>query len=46
MIRGIKYTDGNWPAKNETLINNYQNIFVKFVKNLEFVDLKLLLIKS
>jgi len=25
MIRKIKNTGGNWPATNETLINNYQN---------------------
>ena len=40
MIRQIKITGGNWPATNETLINNYQNFFVKFVKSLELSDLK------
>ena len=40
MIRQIKNTGGNWPATNETLINNYQNFFVKFVKSLELSDLK------
>ena len=40
MIRKIKNTVGNLPATNETLINNYQNIFVKFVKSLELSDLK------
>ena len=29
MIRKIKNTGGNWPATNETLINNYQNFFCK-----------------
>jgi len=40
MIRKIKNTGGNWPATNETLINNYQFFFVKFVKSLELSDLK------
>jgi len=40
MIRQIKNTGGNWPATNETLINNCQNLFVKFVKSLELSDLK------
>jgi len=40
MIRQIKNTVGNWPATNETLINNYQNFFVKFVKSLVLSDLK------
>jgi len=40
MIRQIKNTGGNWPATNETLINNYQHFFVKFVKSLELSDLK------
>ena len=40
MIRQIKNTGGNWPATNETHINNYQNFFVKFVKPIEFSDLK------
>ena len=38
MIRQIKNTGGNWPATNETFINNYQNFFVKFVKSLELSD--------
>ena len=40
MIRQIKSTGGNWAAKNETLINNDVNFFVKFVKSIEFTDLK------
>jgi len=40
MIRQIKNTGGKWPATNGTLINNYQNFFVKFVKSLELSDLK------
>jgi len=46
MIRQIKNTGGNWRATSETLINNYQNYFIKFVKSLELSDLKCLLIKS
>jgi len=40
MIQQIKSTGGNWPAKNETLIKYYVNFFVKFVKSIEFIDLK------
>ena len=40
MIRQIKSNGGNWAAKNETLIKYYVNFFVKFVKFLEFTDLK------
>jgi len=40
MIQQIKSTGGNWPAKNETLIKSYVNFFVKFVKPIEFIDLK------
>jgi len=40
MIRQVKSPGGNWPAKNETLIKNYVNFFVKFVKTIEFIDLK------
>jgi len=39
-IQQIKSTGGNWAAKNETLINNDVNFFVKFVKSIEFTDLK------
>jgi len=39
MIRQTINTGGNWPATNETLINNYK-IFVKFVKTLQLSDLK------
>ena len=40
MIQQIKSTGGNWLAKNETLIKNYVNFFVKFFKFIEFIDLK------
>jgi len=40
MIRQIIITGGNWPATSETLINNYQNFFVKFVKSIELLDVK------
>jgi hypothetical protein len=29
MIRQIKNTDGNWPATNETLVNNYSKTRVR-----------------
>ena len=40
MIKQIKNTGGNWPTMNETLVNNYLQIFVKFVKSLDFTDLQ------
>ena len=40
LIQQIKSTGGSWAAKNETLIKNYVNFFVKFVKSVEFIDLK------
>jgi len=40
MIQQIKSTGGNWPAQDETLIKNYVNFFVKYVKSIEFTDLK------
>jgi len=40
MIQQIKRTGGSWPAKNETLVKNYVNFFVQFVKSIEFIDLK------
>jgi hypothetical protein len=39
MIRKIKNTGGNWPTTNETLVNNYLQIFVTFVKSIHFTDL-------
>jgi hypothetical protein len=36
MIKQIKYTCGNWPMTNETLVNDYLQIFVKFVKSIDF----------
>ena len=40
MIQQIKSTGGNWPAKNETLVKNYVNFFVKFVRSIEIIDLE------
>jgi len=31
---------GNWPMTSETLVNNYLQMFVKFVKSTEFTDLQ------
>jgi hypothetical protein len=39
MIRQIKNTGGNWPTTNETLVSNYLQFFVKFVKSVDFTDL-------
>jgi len=39
MIKQIKNTVGEWPTVNETLINSYLQIFVKFVKSIDFTEL-------
>jgi hypothetical protein len=39
MIKQIKNTADNWPTMNETLVNNYLQIFVKSVKSIDFADL-------
>jgi hypothetical protein len=40
MIKQIKNTGGNSPTTNETLFNNYLQIFVKFVKSIDSTDLQ------
>ena len=40
MIKQIKNNGGNWPTSNETLVNNYLQFFVTFVKSIEFTDLQ------
>ena len=40
MIKQIKNNGGNWPTSNETLVNNYLNFFVTFVKSIDFTDLQ------
>jgi len=40
MIKQIKNTGGNWPMTDETLVNNYLQIFVKLVKSIDFTDLQ------
>jgi len=40
MIKQIKNTGGIWPMTNETLVNNYLQIFVKSVKSVDFTDLQ------
>jgi len=40
MIKQIKNTGGIWPMTNETFVNNYLQIFVKFVKSVDFIDLQ------
>jgi hypothetical protein len=39
MIRQLKNTGGNWPTTHERLVNNYLQIFVTFVKSIDFTDL-------
>ena len=39
-IKQIKNTGGSWPTTTETLVNNYSQIFVKFVKSMDFADLQ------
>ena len=40
MIKQIKNNGGNWPTSNETLVNNYLQFFVTFVKSVDFRDLQ------
>ena len=40
MIKQIKNTGGNWPTTNETLVNNYLPVFVKFVQSIDFTELQ------
>jgi hypothetical protein len=40
MIRQVENTNCNWPTGNETLVNIYLQIFVKFVKSIDFTDLQ------
>jgi len=36
ILRNQKNTRGNWRTKNETLVNNYLQIFVKFDNSMDF----------
>jgi hypothetical protein len=40
MIKQIKTTGDEWPTTNEKLVNNYIQIFVNFVKSIDFTDLQ------
>ena len=40
MIKQITNTGGKWPTTNETLVNKYLQIFVKFVKSIDLTDLQ------
>jgi hypothetical protein len=40
MIKQIKNTCGTWPPMNETLVNDYLQLFVKFIKSIDFTDLQ------
>ena len=39
MLKQIKNNGGDWPTANETLVNNYLQIFVKFVKSIDLTEL-------
>jgi hypothetical protein len=39
MIKQIKNAGGNWPTTHETIVKNYFQIFVTFVKSVDFTDL-------
>jgi hypothetical protein len=40
MIKQIRNTGGDWPTTNKTLVNNCLQIFVDFVKSIDFTDLQ------
>ena len=40
MIKQIKNTGDNWSTTNETRVNKYLQIFVKFIKYIDFTDLQ------
>jgi hypothetical protein len=40
MRKQIKDIGGDWPPTKGTLVNNYLQIFVKFVKSIDFTDLQ------
>ena len=40
VIKQTQNTGGNWPTANGTVVNNYLQIFVKFVKSIYFTDLQ------
>jgi len=40
MIKQINNTGGKWPTANESLLNNYLQMSVKFVKSIDFTDLQ------
>jgi hypothetical protein len=40
MIKQIKHNCGTWPLTNETLVNDYLQLFVKFIKSTDFRDLQ------
>jgi hypothetical protein len=40
VIKQTQNTGGNWPTANGTEVNNYLQIFVKFVKSIYFTDLQ------
>ena len=39
MVKQIKNAGGTWPTTHETIVKNYFQIFVTFVKSIDFTDL-------
>jgi hypothetical protein len=39
MIQKINTAGGDWPTTNEKLVKDYLQIFVNFVKSIDFTDL-------
>jgi hypothetical protein len=40
MKKQIKNIGGEWRPTKETLVNNYLQIFVEFVKSIDFTDMQ------
>jgi hypothetical protein len=40
MIEQIKSTCGTWPPTHETLVIDYLQLFVKFIKSIDCTDLQ------
>ena len=40
MIKQIQNTGGSWPPTHGTLVNDYIQLFVKFIKTIDSADLK------
>jgi hypothetical protein len=40
MMKQTKNTCGTWPPTRETPVNDYLQLFVKFIKSIDFTDLQ------